>query len=236
MHSARTLHVHRMRAAHILAGDAGGVPRVQVRAARSGERCAGAARTPLSHRPRTALAPPSHRPRTALAPPSVLPFKPNSTPPSAPPSAPFLPPPSAQPPRLPRIARPTPSFYWTWATVPTSTSTGRAATVVVVAMAVAASAVAAVVAAAVAAVAVAAAAAAAAEATVRMARRRCMTNSRTRPRCACPSSPHRAGAGSAGLFRLLSRASGPIRGRRRCATRPWVEVTNGAGHRRWRGA
>ena len=148
---------------------------------------ASGALAPLAHRSHTALAPPSHRPRTALAPPSVLPFKPNSTPPSAPPSAPFLPPPSAQPPRLPRIARPTPSFYWTWATVPTSTSTGRAATVVVVAMAVAASAVAAVVAAAVAAVAVAAAAAAAAEATVRMARRLCMTNSRTRPRCACPS-------------------------------------------------
>ena len=43
MHPA---YVHRTHAAHMLAGHAVGVPRVQVRAARSSERCAGAALTP----------------------------------------------------------------------------------------------------------------------------------------------------------------------------------------------
>ena len=77
--TARTLHVHRIHAAHILAGDTGGVPRVQVRAARSGERCA------HTHRPRTALAPPLRRPPLLFMPTSIPP----AAPPSAPPSASF---------------------------------------------------------------------------------------------------------------------------------------------------
>ena len=44
----------------MLAGDIVGLPRVQVCAARSSERCAGAALTPLSRRSYTALAPHSH--------------------------------------------------------------------------------------------------------------------------------------------------------------------------------
>ena len=78
-YSARTLHVHRIHAAHILAGHTGGVPRVQVRAARSGERCA------HTHRPRTALAPPLRRPPLLFMPTSIPP----AAPPSAPPSASF---------------------------------------------------------------------------------------------------------------------------------------------------
>ena len=67
----------------MLAGDAVGIPRVQVRAARSSERCAGAALTPLAHRSYIALAPHSHRPCAALR--AALPSAPPSAPASAPP-------------------------------------------------------------------------------------------------------------------------------------------------------